>query len=325
MRIRGGGVHAIPLANANKVCDWRTNADSAKAVIQIAHILYSRRGLPTRPGQHFPEIMLKRFPENYASNPAGFHISTFTHAGRSRAVLRKGRGPAVIVLHELPGPTPRVVAFAERLANAGFTAILPVLFGVPGKPLSRPYLLGEFVRICISREFYCLACNRSSPVTCWIRALCRYAHTQCGARGVGVVGMCLTGGFALALAADPSVIAPVMSQPSLPFGLTATRRSALGLSPGQLEAVKARANAGTRVLGLRFSEDRLCPRARFQRLQCELGDAFEAVEIDSSPGNAHAISPNAHSVLATDLVDRPGHPTRNALDRLLCFLQDCMT
>ncbi|MGA7800157.1 MAG: dienelactone hydrolase family protein [Gammaproteobacteria bacterium] len=246
----------------------------------------------------------------------------FEYAGRARRVLRQGSGAAVIVMHELPGPTPQVLAFADRLAGAGFTAVLPVLFGVPGKPLSRAYLAGEFARVCVSREFHCLRRNRSSPVTDWLRALCTHMHAECGGPGVGVVGMCLTGGFALALAADPSVLAPVMAQPSLPLGITASHRAALGVSPQELAAVRARVAGGARLLGLRFSQDRLCPRARFERLRRELGEGFESVEIDSSPGNRDGIDATAHSVLTMDLVDRPGHPTHDALERVLAFLRE---
>ncbi len=250
----------------------------------------------------------------------GYHSFNFDAAGRSRIVLRKGSGPAVVVIHELPGPTPQVLGFGDRVAAAGFTAVLPVLFGVPGKPVSRSYLLEEFARVCVSREFYCLSRNRASPVTNWLRALCRHVHAECHGPGVGVVGMCFTGGFALALAADPSVLAPVMSQPSLPLGLSASHRSALGVAPEELERVRARLAGGGRVLGLRFSEDGFCPRARFERLRRELGEGFEAVEIDSAPGNAAGIDPKAHSVLTMELVDSPEHPTRQALDRVLDFL-----
>ncbi|HKJ09463.1 MAG TPA: dienelactone hydrolase family protein [Gammaproteobacteria bacterium] len=252
----------------------------------------------------------------------GYDSFSFDVAGRSRPVLRKGDGPAVVVIHELPGPTPEVLSFGDRVAKAGFTAVLPVLFGVPGRPVSRPYLLGEFARVCISREFLCLSRNRASPVTNWLRALCRHAHAECHGPGVGVVGMCFTGGFALALAAEPSVLAPVLSQPSLPLGITASHRSALGVSVEDLERIRDRMAGGSRVLGLRFSEDRFCPRARFERLRRELGEGFEAVEIDSAAGNAAGIDPRAHSVLTMDLVDSPEHPTRQALDRVIEFLRE---
>jgi dienelactone hydrolase len=137
---------------------------------------------------------------------------------------------------------------------------------------------------------------------------------------VGAIGMCLTGGFALAMAVEPAVWAPVVSQPGLPAPLTARKRAAVGLDPADLAQVKACAHQGLCVLGLRFSADRGCPAQRFATLRRELGEGFEAIEVDSSPGNPYGIPARAHAVLTVDLVDAPGHPTRAALDRVLGFL-----
>lgn len=131
--------------------------------------------------------------------------------------------------------------------------------------------------------------------------------------------MCLTGNFALALMVDPAVMAPVLSQPSLPFPFGKARRAGLHLSDEDLAVAKSR---GVPVLGLRFTEDGACPGERFDRLRAEFGDAFEAIEIDSSRGNAHGIPPDAHSVLTIHFVDRDGHPTRKALDRTLEFFRE---
>jgi dienelactone hydrolase len=125
-------------------------------------------------------------------------------------------------------------------------------------------------------------------VVTWLRTLAATAHSECGGPGVGAIGMCLTGGFALAMAVDPAVLAPVVSQPGLPAPLTARKRAAVGLDPADLAQVKARTERGLGVLGLRFSADRGCPAERFQRLRRELGEAFEAIEVDSSPGNPMA-------------------------------------
>src|SRR5262249_54940106 len=161
--------------------------------------------------------------------------------GATRTVLRRGSGPGVVVLHELPGIIPQVAAFAERVAGAEMTAVLPVMFGTPGKPLSAGYLLSQLARLCIRREFHCFAKRLSSPIAEWLRALCRKVHQECGGPGVGVVGMCLTGGLALSLTVDPVVLAPVLSQPSLPLlTLTRARKEALAISPEDLAAVKER-------------------------------------------------------------------------------------
>lgn len=247
----------------------------------------------------------------------GFEMFDFTWDGAERPVYKRGSGPGVVVMHEIPGITPEVAGFARRVADEGFTVYLPHLFGTPNKPLSVPYALGQITRACISREFHVFAKNESSPITDWLRALCRHAHAECGGPGVGAIGMCLTGNFALSLMVDESVMAPVLSQPSLPFGITAAHRAALHLSDADLEVVKKRANEGAGVLAMRFTADPLCPAERFRRLEQELGDGFEGIEIDSGKGNPHGFTPQSHSVVTTDLVDETGNPTQQALHRVL--------
>jgi dienelactone hydrolase len=225
-------------------------------------------------------------------------------------------------MHEIPGITPEVARFARRVADEGFAVYLAHLFGVPGKPLSVAYGIQQMVRACVSREFAVLAAGRSSPITDWLRALCRHAHAERGGPGVGAIGMCLTGNFALALMVDASVMAPVLSQPSLPFPVSRAHRASVHLSPAELEAVKKRVREGCPVLGMRFTGDPLVPRQRFETLRRELGDGFEAIEIDSSPGNPYGIPRSAHSVVTKDLVDEAGHPTRAALERVLAFFRE---
>src|SRR5215831_16429479 len=185
----------------------------------------------------------------------GFDSFDFTHDGKTRTVYRRGKGPAVVVIHEIPGIYPAVEEFARRVADERFTVYLPHLFGTPGRPFSFGYVLGEITRACVSREFRVFAVNQSSPITDWLRALCRKAHADCGGPGVGAIGMCLTGNFALALMVDESVMAPVLSQPSLPFPITRHHRDGLHLSSEDLETVKKRARLGCGVLGLRFTAD----------------------------------------------------------------------
>jgi len=132
--------------------------------------------------------------------------------------------------------------------------------------------------------------------------------------------MCLTGGFALAMMVDDIVVAPVLSQPSMPFPVTRAHRRDLGISDADLATIKRRTDVC--VMGLRFTSDVLVPAARFARLREELGDRFIAIEIDSSRGNPHGIPRRAHSVLSFDYVDTPGHPTRVALDRVLAFFAE---
>ncbi|MFE1172515.1 dienelactone hydrolase family protein [Streptomyces sp. NPDC058773] len=256
----------------------------------------------------------------------GFDRGTFTHDGTTHRILRRGTGPAVIVLAEIPGITPKVLEFAARVADLGCTAVLPVLFGKPGRDADAAhigrlraglYMASSIGKVCVSREFTVLATGKSSPVVTWLRALAAHEHGRCGGPGVGAVGMCLTGGFALAMAADERLLAPVLSQPSLPVAVTRSRAGRIDISAEELATVRGRCEReGLRVVGLRFRGDRLVPGDRFAFLRRELGDAFTAVELDDSAANPDAVRA-PHSVLTEHLVDEPGQPTRAALDEVL--------
>lgn len=257
----------------------------------------------------------------------------------TRRVYRKGQGPAVVLLHELPGMIPACVDLARRIAEAGFTVYLPLLFGEPDQPFSLPAMLGFTARLCISREFYCFAKHQTSPITAWLRALCRKAKADCGGPGVGVIGMCLTGGFALALMADESVIAPVSSQPSLPFGITPSQKAALGISPEDLTAAQNRGNQGVPLLALRFSEDKISSPEKFASLRAAFGDTpevveasadlcwkrgqtLETLEINSAPGNPHTLSQSSHAVLTLGYDPNPHHPANRVFQRVIQFLHE---
>ncbi len=255
-----------------------------------------------------------------------YEMTTFTHDDLTRPLFIRGHGPGIVVMHEIPGIYPAVVEFADRLVAAGFRVYLPELIGETGRGFSNGYAVQSMVRACIAREFHVLASRGSSPITVWLRALARRAHEECGGPGVGCIGMCLTGNFGLAMMVDETVMAPVLSQPSLPFPLGAERKRALHVSDEDLATIRDRvANKGCKVLGLRFTGDPLCPPERFARLREELGEGFEGIEIDSSKGNAFGIPAMAHSVVTKDLVDEAGHPTRAALDRVLSFFKERLT
>ncbi|SHN27211.1 dienelactone hydrolase family protein [Cryptosporangium aurantiacum] len=254
----------------------------------------------------------------------GFTQFDFSHHGKTHPVYRAGTGPAVIVISEIPGITPKVLSFARRVADLGCTVFLPSLFGIPGRDIDGKALRTAMRNVCVSREFTMLARGKASPVTVWLRALAKEAHEECGGPGVGAVGMCFTGGFALAMAVDRRMLAPVLAQPSLPFPVGAARKSDVGLDTASLARVKERcADEGLCVLGLRFTDDKFVPAERFARLRRELGDGFVGVEIPSSSvPNGSQPGGMAHSVLTEDLVDEPGHPTRVALDQVLQLFRD---
>ncbi len=252
----------------------------------------------------------------------GFTRSMFEHEGDEWPVYSAGTGPAVIVIHEVPGLHPGVIDFGRRVVDRGFHVRMPSLFGTPGKPFGVGYTIRSLVGACVAREFTNWALNKTSPIAGWLRALAADAHAACGGPGVGAVGMCFTGGFALAMMVDERMQAPVLSQPSLPFPGGRRRQAAVGISDADLARVKNRAAAGGCVMGLRFTEDPAVPAARFETLRRELGEAFLAVEIDSSKGNPDGIRRRAHSVLTLDLVDEPGHPTHDALEGVLGFFEE---
>jgi dienelactone hydrolase len=250
-------------------------------------------------------------------SPVGFTEFVFSDGDIEHGVFRNGDGPGVVLMHELPGMTEACIGLAEEIARE-FTVYLPLMFGKPGDYAPLRFL----AKLCINREFRLFANRGGSPIANWMRALCRKVHSECGGPGVGVIGMCLSGNFAISLMAEPAVLAPIASQPSLPLGLSERSRSALGITPIEMRAATTRAESGTTLLGLRFSDDKLCPRERFGTLRQTFGPAFMEIEIDSSKGNRWGIRPNAHSVLTDDFVDETGHPTREARETMFAFLRE---
>jgi dienelactone hydrolase len=224
--------------------------------------------------------------------------------GTTRPTYRKGTGPGVIVIHELPGMTPEVIAFGDEVAAAGFTVVMPVLFGTPGTPTSFQALTSSLIQVCTSSEFTKLATGRTAPIADWLRDLARSLHEELGGPGVGALGMCFTGGFALAMMVDDSVAAPVVAQPSLPFAIGKRRGADLNLSPADQDAMVARAQAGCAVLGLRYRDDK-ATGSRFQTLETLLGENFIGVELD---GKGHATLTE--------------HRQQEAVDRVLAFFHE---
>jgi dienelactone hydrolase len=224
--------------------------------------------------------------------------------GVTHPTYRKGSGPGVVLIHEIPGLTPSVIGFGEEVVAAGYTVVMPHLFGTPGAPMSVGAVAKVLPRVCVSREFTTMATGQTSPVADWLRSLARTLHTELGGPGVGALGMCFTGGFALAMMVDDAVAAPVLAQPSLPFPVGRRRAADLNLSPADLAAVKERAAAGCQVLGLRYAKDPAVG-TRFETLSRELGDAFLHVDLDGK----------GHSTVTE-------HRSQEAVDRVLAFFDE---
>ena len=237
----------------------------------------------------------------------GWVESSFTYDGSTYPTYRKGTGPGVIVVHEVPGITPKVEAFAEEVVAAGFTVVLPSLFGTPGVPQGLGSITKVMGRVCISREFVLLHAGRTSPITRWLGALADQLHGELGGPGVGALGMCLTGGFALGMMASGPVVAPVLSQPSSPFPVTPKLGRDLNLSPADLGTVKEKVAAGCQVLGLRYKGDPAVG-GRFDTLRRELGDGFIAVEL---PGKGHSVMTE--------------HRDEESVQRVLAFFREKLT
>jgi dienelactone hydrolase len=260
------------------------------------------------------------------SDLTGWTQAPFTGAGVTYDCYEKGSGPGVVLIPEIPGITPQVLGLAEHLVDEGFTVVVPSPFGDPGRSSTVGYTLGVVARICVSAEFRAFAVGVHRPITDYFRAVAADLASRTPGKGVGVIGMCMTGGFALAAAIDDSVLASVISQPALPFPISRARRVDLPVSAEDFDVIAARASAGDLcALGLRFSEDASAPRARFDTVKKRLGDAFEVIELDSSPGNAAGFPKGAHSVLTDEVRETPGHPALVARERVVEFLRERIT
>ena len=254
-----------------------------------------------------------------------FEARPFTFDEVRKTVFVTGTGPAVIVMTEMPGISPEVARFARWVRNAGFTVYMPSLFGRDGAVPQADEGVAVFQRACISAEFRAMAANESSPVTRWLMQLARAAHTACGGPGVGAIGMCFTGNFALTMMLEPAVIAPVLSQPSLPLNAPA----GLEISPDDLSAVQKRLDSeNLSVLAYRFRGDPFCRAERFAAYREALGDRFLGRELDDEAANRDVAPffgqhvPRPHSVVTAHLIDEAGQPTVAARDEILAFFAE---
>jgi hypothetical protein len=135
--------------------------------------------------------------------------------------------------------------------------------------------------------------------------------------------MCLTGGFALSMALEPVVLAPVPAQPGLP----ATRPAALDISPADLAQVQARTRDGLELHGYRFQGDTICRASRFQTLRTAFGAAFAGTGLPDSAANPAGMKAQGkapHSVFTIDLIDGPDQPTRRAVDEVIVFFRKAL-
>jgi dienelactone hydrolase len=242
--------------------------------------------------------------------------------GITKVVHVSGAGPAVIVMTEMPGISPHVARFSRWVREAGFTVYMPSLFGRDGAVPGAEEGVATFKRAGVSAEFRAFASNESSPVTQWLRSLARFAHEQCGGRGVGAIGMCFTGNFALTMMLEPSMLAPVVCQPSLPMDNPA----GMNMAPDELAAVRERLEReDLTVMAYRFEGDKHCRAQRFAAFAEALGDRFVARVLPDSAANPvttpffEKVVASPHSVVTAHLIDEAGQPTIAARDEILAF------
>ncbi|WP_159453141.1 dienelactone hydrolase family protein [Pseudooctadecabacter jejudonensis] len=199
-------------------------------------------------------------------------------------VSKTGTKP-LIILHELPGMSPSFLDFCCRMAGEGFKVYMPLLYMTPGTEMGAARMLG----FCLSREFRALfaadPATKARPISMWLRELAVEVAAQNGGAKTGVIGMCMTGGFAIAAIAEPSVKAVVSCQPSAPFftgietlGLSDRERADVrnGLSGKAMPCVKA----------YRYQRDHLCRSTHLEAAAEILGSYFE--RHPDLPGKGHA-------------------------------------
>ncbi|QBJ98054.1 dienelactone hydrolase [Rhodococcus sp. ABRD24] len=257
-----------------------------------------------------------------------FNTRTITLEGASKIVQVSGTGPAVIVMPEMPGISPQVARFARWVRDAGFTVYLPSLFGTDGAVPTVEEGTAVMQRACVSAEFRAFGANRTSPVTQWLRSLARLAHQECQGPGVGAIGMCFTGNFALTMTLEQSVLAPVLCQPSLPLDDPA----GLEIAPDDLQEVRERLQRDdVTVMGYRFAGDTWCRAERFAAYTAALGDRFVGRVLPDSAANPEpppffeTVVASPHSVVTAHLIDDAGEPTIAARDEIVAFFTERLT
>ncbi len=235
--------------------------------------------------------------------------------GISHNVYHKGEGSPVVIIQELPGIGPETLQLADSLVESGHSVYLPHLFG----PLGEVNLAGNLARVfCMQKEFALFSANKTSPITIWLKALCAKVRSDLSAKGVGVIGMCLTGNFAISLIADDNVLAAVAAQPSMPLH----KQSGLHMSAEDVESIKLALDEKGPMLAYRFEKDRLCTRKKFTALdetfnRNDAGKKCKRIKCGEMPGSGH-------SVFTLDFVDKKGHPTYKALQEVKNYFNQAL-
>lgn len=207
-------------------------------------------------------------PKPFRSND----IEHFVYESRSE-------GPPVLLMHELPGLSENCRLLADQIAAAGFRVYMPLFFGQPESTA----IFKNTIRVCISREFMAFASNKTQPLVLWLKDLVSHISKKDSVEKVGVIGMCLTGNFALTLISHTNVKASVCCQPSLPI----FRDDSLAISPSDLQrsvdSAKELGKGG--IIGFRYEKDTICPAIKFSMIKEMFGECFDEVEFS---GKGHS-------------------------------------
>ena len=221
-------------------------------------------------------------------------------------VYARGAGKVLVLIQELPGIGQETLALADKFVDRGYKVILPHLFGPIGKTKVGANLFRVF---CMRKEFKVFSKNESSPIVDWLKALCAKMKADHSVNGVAVIGMCLTGNFAISLMAEDAVLAGYASQPSMPF----QSQNALHMSEQDVEIIKTKLDRIGPMYCGRFEGDKLCKTAKFDLIKRKFNtDGKERIKFHELPGKGHAI-------LTLDFVDEAGHPTSNALKEVMNY------
>jgi dienelactone hydrolase len=241
---------------------------------------------------------------------SSFSTQTLNGNQITHDVYQRGTGPVVVIIQELPGIGQATLRLADKFVDAGFCVVMPHLFG----PLGKVSIAGNLARVfCLRKEFSLFSKKRSSPIVDWLRALCQSIRAENNVSGVGVIGMCLTGNFAISLMADDSVLAAVAAQPAMPFGSP----ESLHMSTDDLAAIKRNIDRTLPIKAYRFSGDWMCQKSKFDALGAALNTDANRIQLTTLPGNKH-------SVFTLDFVDSAGHPTHNALNEVLDYFSHAL-
>lgn len=221
-------------------------------------------------------------------------------------VYTRGNGKILVLIQELPGIGQETLALADKFVERGYKVVLPHLFG----PIGKTSMMGNLFRVfCMRKEFKLFAKNESSPIVDWLKALCAKLKADYQVKGVAVIGMCLTGNFAISLMAEDAVLAGFASQPSLPIH----KQGALHLSDQDIATIKTKLDQVGPMHCGRFQGDTLCTAEKIDLLNKRFNtDGKERIKFHEMPGKGHAI-------LTLDFVDEVGHPTKNALEEVMTY------